>query len=636
MRYALAFRVNGLLLLILLALVSTSSACAQDWHVPYNASSSGFTPDSASVGYQLEPTFTQLLQQCNQGDFLKLSKKGGCFLGLFCKDIPEPKSSIPLKLQNHPGLDLSQHVVGTFPESVGRMFSYLFSASDYAGAPSGSVTFDESRMLKFDQNSSDNTFNKLRDPQSLIADPDNTFVYTSSCDSILSAAASVSSGITLPIATIKGSLSGSYDTSNKYTMQMVRAASFLSPLQDMLDDDDWGGYVNLLFWDLYSRPSNRAAGMSQANNYYLSQAAAIALSQSARSSTDASANVALGATVVSPYANFDSSFKTQLSSSNSATFSGAQTMLLNGFDKIRFFKQAPTPKTIKNEMANIDLEMVPHPSILLPGHNLIQMTMPGVPTSMCRRDSWTASLAGPSITTAAVAISSVAVQNPTVTSVPPACNFTLDLAIPSPVPGGVPSFQSNVNIALKQQLVDPDGNTYQVVLGGTTDDLTLSGSPTVDLSTPFSPNVPSPVSQTSGGQTTYTFSWQRDVKFTDLAADPIDMTKNLTFTAAMKCDSGNVPVQASSTALSTGNPHTASLKVTRTVFASPDGTVPVDISGKATEDCAITGTMTIEMVNPRSFATTIGDTDWKVQGPKPVPPPAPTPAVVPAPAPAHQ
>jgi hypothetical protein len=62
----------------------------------------------------------------------------------------------------------------------------------------------------------------------------------------------------------------------------------------------------------------------------------------------------------------------------------------------------------------------------------------------------------------------------------------------------------------------------------------------------------------------------------------------------------------------------------------------VDISGKATEDCAITGTMTIEMVNPRSFATTIGDTDWKVQGPKPVPPPAPTPAVVPAPAPAHQ
>lgn len=159
--------------------------------------------------------------------------------------------------------------------------------------------------------------------------------------------------------------------------------------------------------------------MSQATNYYLSHAAAIALSQSARSSTDASASVALGATVVSPYENFDSSFKTQLSSSNSATFSGAQTMLLNGFDKTRFLKQAPTPKTIKNELANIDLEMVPHPSILLPDHNLIQMTMPGVPTSLCRRDSWTASLAGPSITTATVAISSVAVQNPTVTSVPP-------------------------------------------------------------------------------------------------------------------------------------------------------------------------------------------------------------------------
>lgn len=82
-------------------------------------------------------------------------------------------------------------------------------------------------------------------------------------------------------------------------------------------------------------------------------------------------------------------------------------------------------------------------------------------------------------------------------------------------------------------------------------------------------------------------------------------------------------VQASSTALSTGNPHTATLKVTRTVIASPDGTVPVDITGKTTENCAITGTMTIEMVNLRSFVTTIGDNDWKVQGPKPTPPAAP-------------
>ena len=90
-----------------------------------------------------------------------------------------------------------------------------------------SPAIDQQRVIVFDPTptASDPSANFIRDPTSLIADTLNVFLFTSSCDSVLSTAAKVGSGVTLPVATITASFRGAYQTSGN-AIQILRGSVF--------------------------------------------------------------------------------------------------------------------------------------------------------------------------------------------------------------------------------------------------------------------------------------------------------------------------------------------------------------------------------------------------------------------------
>jgi hypothetical protein len=587
---------------------------SQSWHAPYDMKSGDFTPDSQSVGYLLEPVFNIVLQQCGQGDFRSL-KEGG-FLGFGKKDVP--KSSIPPKLQVSPGLDLTEKWKATFKnESLGQAFAYLYTADDIRDF--SKVQFNHSRRLNLESNPAANASEYGVVPNSFLPnavfDAQHNFIYTSSCDSILSAAASQKSGITLPAASFQESFSGAYNFENKDTLVLVRGENFYSPIGFMLDTPSWSGYAKLLLWSLYGRPGN--TGISARDNYYIHDAPALAIVQSARSRQDVSGDLKLGASASLPYLTVDASFRAALSSSDSSSFDWSETVLLDSSQNPVWPVLVPDVRDMAASFRNtLRLKSA---SMLIKGTNTITATAPGVPRFLCNAGVWDVGLEKPNISGATVDFKDNAtVSDPEVATDPPNCIFSLAVAIPTDLDVTQhPSFNATIDISLKQQLTGKDNQSHQLVLTGTTGDVSLSGSPIIDLRIPYRQNFAPSVNALRPDE--HDLVWTRDIQITDDGADPIDLGRGVSIDngATMHCKddiSGfSVEVLAQPGAQ---NPHTVTLKATRSII----GTTTLDLSGDPAslnvETCTISVTAKLYMSKTgRLFSFRVAD--WNVKGPTP-------------------
>jgi hypothetical protein len=201
--------------LVLFLLVSCSMLMAQTWHRPYDQ------PEDQNYlrGY-LEQSFKSVLSECGVPSFkkAKYDKHG---LELPDDGSTADLSAIPLFLQNGTLQFFDTKVPGPFKVPPAAVFAYLYKQSETVGYPN----FDESQMLQADY---------VQDPLGMLPSWTTKVFYNQSCSSVVSAAASVSTGISLPVATLKAGLQADYSGKSK-TVLSLHEGTFVSPLNAYLD-----------------------------------------------------------------------------------------------------------------------------------------------------------------------------------------------------------------------------------------------------------------------------------------------------------------------------------------------------------------------------------------------------------------
>jgi hypothetical protein len=352
---------------VTLVSVSAPTAMAQSWPDPLKP-----TTDSKGhpvLGGFLEDEFQKMVFQCTNSRMHV--EKPKMFGSTDTKEI----SAIPSGLATE--LNLNDSVFVQSDEKITNSFAYVYSDAE----------------TKTEQHSDSTSYlplNYERDPSQLTQVGVSGIDLSNSCSTVFGAAAQVSSGYSLPIASIKAALTSDYNNSTSYRLDLVKG-QFVSPVVQMLHGSSVDQtFANLMLWNWYATHPNRAA---QAN-WILQQFRGIALYRVGGNKVNTQTTVNVGGSTALPYvsaegvakASFRNTTDLQLQSFKSVTF------LRTDGSPDRDFYQLPDPSAIADNVlksVNVGLHTTASDLTLYDGGARVHyQDATGIPSVMCDRQKW--------------------------------------------------------------------------------------------------------------------------------------------------------------------------------------------------------------------------------------------------------
>lgn len=333
-----------------------------DWKPPYM--------DMSTVGGQLEKEFSQLLRDCKIAIPLRKTTIGN-WSGESQKD---PLSSIPLGLQRD-ALPLDLKILTPQPDSVGRLFLYLYKESDTRG----SFRLDPQRLLPGSY---------LQNAAEMLVQGGVETIYTQTCSSVIGAAANASTNWSIPIASASAALASDYGNDKKTVFALVRG-DLRSPLASLLalPNPYQKLYGSLLFWIWYGNNPAEANG----SYFYLTDLNAVSLFDTYSEKGKLDGSISLKASVSFPVVGADSHIKLQSSTASSLEIKRSATYLpspLSGATWGRF-KEAPTISSIVNLAANASAQVeTPSHIIAADVEHTHTQYLAGIPKELCVAALW--------------------------------------------------------------------------------------------------------------------------------------------------------------------------------------------------------------------------------------------------------
>lgn len=577
-------------------------AHAQDWAEPYVAPS--------TLGAALESRFGLLLSNC--GVQIPMKKNVGGFLGK--PKLTDPLSSIPNTLQKN--LALSTPVTNPIAHSAGQLFAYVYTPPETLGSP----VLDSTRLIA--------GRNYTQDPVEMLPDGGSSIIYSSSCSSVINAAANASTGWTVPLASAKAALASDYGASTKSQVALTQG-EFHSPLAILLGSPAPSDklFASFLIWLWYTNhPTDVGKPL-----LYLTSFRGVALYSLSSNQTKLDGSISLSGSVSSPFASVSTSFADTISQQTSTTVTDNYSYVFapqHPTDQWGLFAPLPTSTDLAGSATLVSAQKTSTTSILAKGipHVHTQMII-GIPNEFCSADQWTTDYAANqgklTITGAATGIDATSANKL------PTCTFTLAFLPADTLFTGIPQVIAlSFSMKLKSTI---SGNSLAISASPLA--LSPSNSPDLHLSnyTPrWQVESQSPVPGTPDFDNH--LLWQASYQVVD-SGDPIS-NANPSASVTMSCPGNISPIMNATTAYD-DNSKVVTVSLRTIAYAA---TTNVDAKNFANfVNCTISGSLGFVMANPadgsRQVPKPIGDSiTLQFPAAKPqTPPPIPV-SVTPVPA----
>jgi hypothetical protein len=584
--------------------VGQSLAYAQDWHDTYN--------DPSTLGGALEARFTTLLTNC--GAF-PLRKNTTTLFGAV-REGPVI-SSIPKSVQTN--FNLQQKISSGVNRSTGQVFAYVYRQSDTLG----SLSIDPSRLIT--------DSNYTQDPVSMLLQGGTSTLYSSSCGSVVNAAASLNAGWSIPVASAKAALSSDYSSNVKSTIAVTQGY-FHSPLYALWSSPDATQrvFAGFLFWQWYVNHPNELP----VNNFYLTDFQGVSLYGLATTQTSSDINLSASAGVSTPFVSLNSSLQTALNQQTYLSNTDNYTYIFapqNAANPWGDFAQLPSPTDIAGAALNITTQKTTTSSIVSKGQvtDYSQLAL-GIPKDFCSTTQWDTDYTnqnGPLV----IASATSGIDN---SSSEPTCTFLMEYTPADGLfsPGATPQVISqNYHLRLKHAI-----GGVSLLIAAAPVAFSTSISPILSASSDNSPrwkvNSENVVASTT--EHDYSLGWTIKYQIND-SGDPVaGVDQNVQMTMACPAVQGiTIPIPSKSIQFdATGK--TVTISLTSNIFNAPATINADDVSSFVT--CTISGVLNFQMVNPsgggRVIPKGVGEgISLQFPAPKPQPiTPVTQPSVIPA------
>ena len=594
---------EGIAIRLLIAGLTTLAPCtAQNWTAPYS--------DKNTLGGSLETRFSQLLQNCNISVPLRKAVISGGK-----EQIKDPLSAIPNSLQTN--LYVANTITTPIVRSPGQVFAYVYRQADKTRIPD----YDLGRMVT--------GVNFVQDPVEMLPKGGTELIYTNSCSSILSAAASANVGWSIPVASAKAALNSDYGNTQK-TYIAVTQGEFESPLQKLLKDTNPSErlFGSFLLWQWYGLHG----GEETQADFYLAHFNGVALYSLSTNQTKLDGSISLSGGITSPIASVAASLQGSLGLASSLTVTNNYTYVFAPAAGQEWggFLPFPIPDQLAATANSVSATNSATTSILIKGvqHQHTQ-SLSGVPNEFCNKDLWTTDYNKPD------GKLSVVDQSPgTDESDPrkiPTCALKLGFDADDSVFANSSIVSLSYKLKLKQQIA---GKEFAIPAGS----LLLSPTSSPDLRL-LSLTPRYKVTQTPAGSSSefdYKFEWALDYQADD-SSDAVKPDGKIQTALRMSCQPNKTPNIVASTTWDNVN-KIAHVVIDSMAYAGLDD-VDVGATGKALT-CSITGTLGFPMASPadgsRIARKVIGDSVTLLYpGPKAPAQPAPAQPAPAQPAPAQ-
>jgi hypothetical protein len=517
--------------------------------LPSSSQSPPSPPSAKSVNDYLEVKFKDVLQQCNVKSLTTIVK------GSWGREKEVPVSNIPLDLQGSV-LPLQNKINSVYNESLGRTMAAIILP---AKTGPDRITND-SELLYADL---------LQSPEAMLPQGIGSVIHRESCSSMIAAAASASSGIDLPLATIKGGLQGQFSSNRESTFALVEG-TFRSPFAKMYSSPSSSQqlYARLLLWDWLR---THQAALSDLDHYrYVDKLEGIAVYEFAEVKSSSGGSFNLNGSVSAPYVSVESSIKAALSSSDDTKITSWATFVYDESENPHLVGLPNTKAIVSWVASNARTSTVYQGQTVLPGVPLTHyQTSSGIPAPLCQDGIWRPKVTG------TVAGSLVTLQ-PTLDTQSPDANGMPTCRIPVQFtysPSVSDSGSVSLAYSLESLIVAPGPVTFN------TDD-----SPYLSLGS-LSPDFHKTEIVTAS-ETEEEFDWTVPISVRDTTGS-LQRFSNLANNLSLTCPSSGSPfIEVASSFDTNGN---LSLGIKNLSHPSES----LDLTSK--ENCTLSGTVTFTM-----------------------------------------